>query len=200
MISISQVADRIGEHICKMADLESEVKKICFGVEVIMMMMISILSTFVFGGALGVFRETLIVTFAAFVMKFIIGGSHLSGFFRCFIYSIIFVLSGAWLCSIYQIWLNPPTVLLLLLLNILVIHYAQLAPSYRTFDNIQVFKRKLTATVLVLISAILCLEFFTFWSSGALIGFSISILNISPAGANFVKWLEHITKQGGAGQ
>ncbi len=200
MTSISQVADRIGEHICKRTDLETEVKKISFGIEVIMVISVSILAMIALGGVLGIFRETLLVTFAAFTMKFVIGGPHLSGFFRCLIYSIVLILGGAWLCSMYQIWLNAPTVLFLLLLNILVILYTQLAPSYRTFNNIQTFRRKLAATILVLISVMLHLEFFTLWGAGALIGFSISILNISPLGTNFVKWLERITKQGGAGQ
>ena len=200
MTNISQVADRIGEHICKGAGLESEVKKICFGVEVIMVMSISILTIIALGGVLGIFRETLVVTLAAFLMKLIIGGPHLSGFLGCLTYSAALVCSGAWLGSIYKSWLNPKVTLLILLLDLLIIFAVKLAPSYRTFNSSQTLKRKGLALILLFVSIIIYLEQFNLLGAGALIGFSISILNISPVGTNFVKWLDRITKQGGAGQ
>ncbi len=200
MVTISQVADQIGEHICKHAGLESELKKVCFGIEVIMVMSLSIMVIIALGGIFGTFQETLVITCVGFLMKFIIGGPHLSGFFRCLIYSIALIFGGAWLCSAYRLWLTPPVTLLLLLLNVLVIFTVQLAPSYRTFNKDQALRRKTLAMVLVLVSIVVYLEYFNLWSAGALIGFSISILNISPVGTNFVKWLDRITKQGGAGQ
>lgn len=200
MTNISQIADRIGEQICKGAGLESELKKICFGIEVIMVMSISILTIIALGGVLGIFMDTLVVTFAAFLMKFIIGGPHLSGFFRCLMYSATLVCGGGWLCSVYKLWLNPKVALLISLLDLLIIFTVKLAPSYRTFNSSQILKRKGLACVLLLVSIIIYLEYFNLLGAGALIGFSISILNISPVGTNFVKWLDRITKQGGAGQ
>ncbi len=200
MITISQVADQMGTHICKQAGIESELKKICFGIEVMMVMLISVLIMISLGGVLGVFHETVIVTLTGFLMKFIIGGPHLSGFFRCLVYSIALVLGGAWLCQVYQLWLTAPVVLLLLLLDLLIILTVQLAPSYRAFSRKQTIGRKALALFLLIISTIFVLENFLLWSAGALIGFSISIINISPLGTNVVKWLDQISKRGGAGQ
>lgn len=200
MINISQVADDIGGHICKQAGLESELKKVCFGIEVIMVMSISIMAMIAVGGVFGIFKETIIITSAAFLMKFIIGGPHLSGFFRCLMYSTIFIISGAWLNNVYQLWLTTSVTLLLLLLNLLIILNVQLAPSYRTFNRKQVIFRKTLALFLIIISLIDYLLHLNLWSAGTLIGFSISVINISPLGTSFVKWLDRITKQGGAGQ
>jgi len=199
MVTISQVADQIGAHISKQAGLESELKKICFGIEVIMVMSVSIMSIIVFGGVFGIFHETIIVTLAAFLMKFIIGGPHLSGFFRCLIYSATLILGGAWLCNIYQLWLTAPIALLLLMVDFLLIVSTQLAPSYRVFNRKQVITRKTLVIFLIIISSITYLLHFNLWSAGALIGFSISIINISTPGTNFVRWLDRITKQGGVG-
>ena len=165
-----------------------------------MVMSISIIAIIALGGVLGIFRETLVVTFAAFIMKFIIGGPHLSGFFRCLLYSTVLIFTGTWLCNIYQSWLTVPIVLSVLLLNILIIFKVQLAPSYRSFNHIQTLRRKVLASILVLLSVTLYFMSFKIWGSGALIGFSISILNISPMGISFVGWLDRITKQGGAVQ
>lgn len=200
MITISQVADRIGEHICKKAGVESELNKICFGIEVIMVMSISIFAMIAVGGVLGMFWEALLVTFAAIIMKFIIGGPHLSGFFRCLVYSTILICGGAWFGSIYQLWLSTPVTLLLLLLDLLIILNVQLAPSYKTYTRSQTLVRKAVASSLPLISAIVFLEIPDSWSASALIGFTISILNISPMGTNLVRWLDQIIDQGGAGQ
>lgn len=200
MVTISQVADQIGAHICKQAGLESELKKICFGIEVIMVMSVSIMIIIAFGGALGIFHETIIITLAGFLMKFIIGGPHLSGYFRCLVYSATLVLGGAWLCNIYQLWLTTSITLLLMATDFSIIISSQLAPSYRVFNHKQVIARKTLVIFIILVSLITYLIQFNLWSAGALIGFSISILNISPVGINFVKWLDRITKQGGAGQ
>ena len=200
MITISQVADRIGGHICKEAGLESELNKICFGIEVIMVMSVSVLAIIAIGGVLGMFWETLLVTCAAFIMKFVIGGPHLSGFFRCLVYSTILVCGGAWLCNVHQLWLSRPITLSLLLLDLLIMVNVQLAPSYKTYSRSQTLGRKAVALSLVLVPTIVYLEFLNFWSAGALIGFTISIINISPMGTNLVKWLDQITNQGGAGQ
>lgn len=200
MTTISQVADRIGEHICKQAGLEPELKKVCFGLEVMMVMSVPIMFMIALGGVLGIFRETIIITLTAFLMKFIIGGPHLSGFFRCLVYSTVLILVGAWLCNTHKLWLTAPVALFLLPFDLLIIISAQLAPSYRTFNRKQVFTRKTLAIFLIVISLILYLQSFNLLSAGALIGFLISILNISPVGTNFVKWLDHITKQGGAKQ
>lgn len=200
MTNISQVADQIGTHIGKQAGLESELNKICFGIEVIMVMSVSIMFMLALGGVLGFFREAVIVTITAFLMKFIIGGPHLSGFFRCLIYSTVLILTGAWICNIHRLLLNTPVTLILFAIdNILIIH-AQLAPSYRTFNQRQIITRKSLAIFLIIISLIIYLSHFNLWGAGALIGFSISILNISPVGTNFVRWLDLITKQGGADQ
>lgn len=200
MTTISQVADRIGEHICKQAGLESELKKICFGIEVMLVMSVSILIILFFGIVLGVFKETCIITLTALFMKFIIGGPHLSGFFRCQIYSAILILSGASLYKIQEVWLTTPFILFILTLNLMIIAIFQLAPSYCIYDQKQTITRKFLAMFLVIITIISYLQFDNLFSVGALIGFTISIINISPVGTSFVRWLDRITKQGGVVQ
>lgn len=200
MTTISQVADRIGEHICRQAGLESEVKKVCFGIEVMMVMSVSILITIFLGGLFGLMNETLLIISTALLAKFIIGGPHLSGFFRCLIYSISIILFGALTCKIYPTWLSINMVLSLVVIDLVILINAPLFPSYRILEPKQVLTRKLFVTIILMISSGLFINRSNLFSAGALIGFSISILNISPMGTNFMKWLDRITKQGGAGQ
>lgn len=200
MITISRVADEIGEHICKQAGLDSEVKKICFGVEVIMVMAISIATTITLGTLLGIFDETLIVISSALLVKFLIGSPHLSGFFRCLVYSVAIILAGSWLSSIYPVWLTDNTALALGLFNLSVLIYMPLSPSYRTLERRQVITRKFTVGFMILSYAVLYINHPNLFYAGALIGISLSILNTSPVGVNFTKWLDRITKQGGAVQ
>ncbi len=200
MTTISQIADGIGEHICKQAGLELEIKKVCFGIEIIMMMTVSIAVTVTLGSVFGLISETLIVTLNALLIKFIIGGSHLSGFLRCLIYSSAVILLGAWLCSIYPVWLTVNMVLLLALINLVIMIIMPLLVSYRTLKRKQEIIRKLLVILMVLFYSLLYINHSDKFYAGALIGISISVLNITPVGVNFTKWLDHITKQGGAVQ
>ncbi|NLW48213.1 MAG: hypothetical protein GXY86_12880 [Firmicutes bacterium] len=200
MTTISQMADLIGKHICKQSGLESELKKICFGVEVIMVMAISIIITIVFGAVLGMFAETLIMIASVFLVKFLIGGPHLSGFFRCLIYSVTLILVGAWLCHIYPVWLNQDIAWLLGLFVLTILIGMRLLPSYRTLERKQVITRKMVVGLMMFCYTILFIYGPNLFYAGALIGISISILNTSTVGVNFTKWLEQITKQGGAVQ
>lgn len=200
MTTISQVADQIGEHICKQSGMESELKKICFGIEVIMVMLISIIITIVFGAVFGLFAETSIVISSALLVKFLIGGPHLSGFFRCLIYSVALILVGAWFCHIYPVWLNQDIALLLGLFVLTILIGMRLLPSYRTLKRKQVITRKIVVGFMMFCYTILYIYDPNLFYAGALIGISISILNTSPVGVNFTKWLEWITKKGGAVQ
>ncbi|NLY76286.1 MAG: hypothetical protein GX075_13470 [Firmicutes bacterium] len=196
MTTISQIADLMGEYLCRRAGLENDLKRICFGIEVIMVMLLTIIVPLMIGGVFNIFHETLIITLTAFIMKNIIGSPHLSGFFRCLVYSAVLILSGAWLVKFYTLWLIPAVALTILLIDFSIILTVKLAPSYRNFDRRQTTTRKFGAIVLVLGALIGYLEYFNLSFAGALIGFSISIINISPWSVNFVKWLDQITKGG----
>lgn len=200
MVTITRIADEIGEHICKQAGLESELKKICFGIEVILVMLISIVLTIIFGAALGMLSETMIVISSALVVKFLIGSPHLSSFFRCLLYSIAIILIGAWLCSVYPFWLTSNIALILGLFNLVILIGMPLRPSYRSLAIKQILTRKLAIGFMIFSCLILYIKYPSLLYAGALIGISISILNTSPVGVNFTKWLDRITKQGGAVQ
>lgn len=200
MVTIIRIADVIGEHICKQAGLESELKKICFGIEVILVMLISIVSTIIIGAVLGMLKETMIVISSALVVKFLIGSPHLSGFLRCLLYSIAIILIGAWLCNIYPVWLTSNIALILGLFNLVILIGMPLCPSYRSLEIKQIITRKLIIGFMIFSNSILYINYPSLLYAGALIGISISILNTSPVGVNFTKWLDRITKQGGAVQ
>jgi accessory gene regulator B len=195
MINIAQIADRIGEHICKGAELESELKKVCFGIEVMLVMVISFITTILLGGFLGMLNETLIIILTAMLVKFIIGGSHLSSFFRCLIYSITITLFGALICKNYSIWLNNYIAVILFTIDLIILLKAPLFPSYRVLERKQIITRKFLVSILLCISLWFYFYQANLFSSGALIGFSLSIINISPAGANFMKWLDKVPKK-----
>lgn len=200
MIAISQVADKIGEHICVQAGLESEIQKVCFGIEVIMVMAVSIIITIIMGALLGIFSETLIVITNALLVKFIIGSPHLSGYFRCLAYSVLIILAGAWLCSIYPVWLMPNIALILMLFTLMTLIFMPLLPSYRTFERRQVIARKSLVSVMIIAVGTLFIYVPHLLYAGAMVGISISTLNTSPVGVYFTKWLDRITKRGGAVQ
>lgn len=200
MVTITRIADEIGEHICKQAGLESELKKICFGIEVILVMSISFIMTIIFGAVLGMLNETMIVISSALAVKFLIGSPHLSGFLRCLLYSIALILIGAWLCSIYAVWLTSNIAWILGLFNLVILSCMPLRPSYRSLEIKQIITRKLVIGFMIFSCLILYINYPGLLYSGALIGISISILNTSPVGVKFTKWLDRITKQGGAVQ
>ena len=81
-MTIAQLADEIGVAICKQAGLEEETKRICYGVEYILLWLISQTFVLCIGFLVGAFIETVAVMIGAIVMKYIIGGSHLSGLYQ----------------------------------------------------------------------------------------------------------------------
>jgi accessory gene regulator protein AgrB len=196
-MTIAQVADRIGEHICEQTARESEVKKVCFGVELMLTMAIFIISTLVLGGMMGLFLETGILLAVMMAVKFMIGGNHLSGFLPCLILSTCLVIFGAGTTHFYTHWLSFGAVAVLVIIDLTLLLLFPLHPSYRDFNPRQTFKRKFCTSLLLLFSALIYLNHVNLFCAGLLIGFSIAILTMSPLGASFITRLDKMLQRKG---
>jgi accessory gene regulator protein AgrB len=192
MITIAEAADRIGEFIGEQAELQSEVKKICYGIECLLIMLISITIILGLGWLCGVFKETAMITLAALLMKYIIGGPHLSGFSRCTSFSVLILISAAWLLKAYG---NPLPLWLIALAAFwgsAALLYGSMLASEFNFSKKQIRTRKILGVfVLVLLAG---LNIWRYDLSAPMVGAWLTVMLRTPIGILIVHWVEQITK------
>jgi len=194
MITIAQFADIIGAHICEKADLKSRVKEVCYGVECILIILLSFCFFMVIGWLAGVFRETLMITIGMLIMKYMVGGPHLSKLSRCMGFSAIFVIGLSMLFKSGYLYFPRWLLIGILLISFTVIfRYAPLLSPGKEFDDAQKGWRRVFAALMLLI--IITLQIITpaFWINGFLIGNLFAIFNITPLGVTLVKRVEDFT-------
>lgn len=196
MMTIAKLSDRIGEHISKEAGLESEVAKICYGIECLLVFSLNLTAILTAGWLANAFKETLIIAMGTLLMKYIIGGPHLSGFSRCVGYSILFIVGLALLLKYYYLSFSPYLLLFLLTAGFIIIwFFAPMVTTDKVFSQPQVIRRKILGIVVLFILVLTNLLVAEFYFQGLLIGVLLSIFNISPVGSNLVKWVDRITKR-----
>lgn len=194
MITIAEVSDHIGEYIGEQAGLQTEVKKICYGVECSLIMLISIGFILGIGWLCGVFKETLLITLSALFMKHIIGGPHLSGFVRCTVLSALILAGAGWALKTF----GTPSPWWLLVLTVagcgIILLYGPLFASDFHCSGQQIKLRKLLG---ILFLTFLSIFNIWFYSRGLIylnIGALVTVLLRTPAGVLIVNRLEQITK------
>lgn len=195
MATIAEIADRIGEHICQQAGLVQNQNKVCFGIEIMLIMSITTLITLIIAAIFGLLFETMAVMVAALGMKFIIGSPHLSGFSRCLIYSICLSLIGALLTQTAGSWLTAPVISLILAIDWIVLSLSPLLLSYRSLDKQQIRTRKILAGSILGCIVLLVLTDQNIWSSGLFIGSTIAVNTISPVHVRLIRWIDKLTKR-----
>lgn len=194
MNTIAQLADVIGNRICEKADLKFRVKEVCYGVECILVILISIWFFLVIGWVLGSFKETLFITIGSILMKSVVGGPHLSGLSRCIGFSAVFIVGLAMLFKFN--YLNFPWQLLIVLLVISIIvifRYAPLLTPDKKFNEAQKILRCILATLMILVVISFNLVTPSFWITGFLIVNLFAIFNISPLGVALTNRVETFT-------
>jgi accessory gene regulator protein AgrB len=199
MLTIAKIADRIGENICQKAGLESELKTVCYGVEVTLVSVFSVAGVLLTGWILGIFDQVLPIAIASLLMKTIVGGPHLSGFTRCLGFSSLLIVGSAYLYKYNYLNFSLAIGVFLLLLGLVVIwRYAPMLTAGKIISKDEINKRRFWAMIFWLIFWLVAI--FSKPASGGeglFIGASIAIFNISPLGANLVKGMEIITKKRG---
>ncbi len=194
MVTIAEVADHVGEYIGEKAGLQSEVKKICYGIECLSIMAISIGFILAVGWLGGALRETFWITFAALWMKHIIGGPHLSGFVRCTVFSALILAGSGW--ALKTLGLPSPWWLLALATAgccVVLLYGPLLAPDF-DFSKQQIKSRKRFGVITLASLSLLNIWFVSTWLSALNIGVLITVLLRTPAGVWIVHGLEQITK------
>ncbi len=194
MVTIADVADHVGEYIGEKAGLQSEVKKICYGIECLSIMVISIGFILGVGWLCGAFKETLWITFAALFMKHIIGGPHLSGFVRCTAFSALILAGSGWALKTLE---TPSPWWLLALATAgccVVLLYGPLLAQDFDFNEQQIKSRKRFGVITLASLSLLNIWFDSTWLTALNIGVLITVLLRTPAGVWIVHWLELITK------
>jgi accessory gene regulator protein AgrB len=196
VVTIADVADRIGEHIGEQAGLQTEeVKRLCYGVECLLVMLLSIVIILAAGWFCGVFVETAFITLAALFMKHIIGGPHLSGLLRCIGFSALILVGSAWLLRIYgspSFWWFA---ILALLGSGVILLYGPLLATEFHFSEKQIGYRKILGVFLLM-----ALTSLNIWHrqprlTASIIGILVTIMLRTPIGVWIVHWVETITKR-----
>lgn len=194
MITIAEVSDHIGEYIGEKAGLQAEVKKICYGIECLVIMVISIGFILGIGWLCGAFKETVLITLAALFMKHIIGGPHLSGFVRCTAFSALILAGAGWAFKT----LGAPSPWWLFILatvgcGVILLYGPLLAPEFH-FSEQQIKFRKWFGVFTLAFLSLFNIWFYSIWLTALNIGALITVLLRTPAGVWMFHWLEQITK------
>ncbi len=194
MVTIAEIADRIGEHICQQAGLHENQNKVCFGIEILLIMSITAFVSLAIAMIFGLFFETIAIMVAALGMKFIIGSPHLSGFSRCLIYCICLSMTGALLTHTADAWLSVPIIFFILGTDWIVLSVSPLLLSYRTLEKPQILSRKILAGSLIGVTALLVLVAKNLWTTGFFIGSTIAAITISTVHVRLIRWIDDLTK------
>lgn len=197
MITIAEVADKIGMHICEQGEMREQFKVVAYGVEIILVILISLVLINLCGAALGLFPETLFVSVSVLIMRYIVGGSHLSGFSRCLGFSGVMVLLFAGLAKldVGPIGLIIDSGMLPVGIGIILRHAPLM--SFQNKDP-RAEKRLRKVVGSCLLTGVFALSVFStnphfHW---IYLGLLLATLNISPAGILVVNTVEKITKGG----
>lgn len=197
MISIAEVADKIGMHICEQGEMKEKFKVVAYGVEIILVVLISLVIINICGALAGMFPETLFVSIFALIMRYIIGGSHLSGFSRCLGFSTFMVLLFAALAKLHfgPVHQLVNSGMLVLAIGIILRHAPLMSFEHK---NPLAEKRLRKVLAICLLTGIFALAIFSgnphyHWTY---FGLLLAILNVSPAGILLVNQFEKITKGG----
>ncbi|HBF36184.1 MAG TPA: hypothetical protein DDW50_02560 [Firmicutes bacterium] len=194
MVTIAKISDNIGEYIGEQAGLQTETKKICYGVECILIMIISLGIILMFGWLLGAFKETILITLAALFMKHIIGGPHLSGFIRCTTFSALILAGAGWALKTF----GAPSPWWLFILAMIgcgvVLLYGPLLAEEFHFSEQQIKGRKVLGVFFLIFLSGCDIFFSSVWLTAVNIGFLLTIMLRTPAGVLIVQWVEQLTK------
>lgn len=198
-MTIAKIADQIGQTICLKAGRETETAKVCYGVECALVLVISVGIILTVGAILGVLRETFGIAMVFLVMKYIVGGSHLSGFSRCVIYSALIIVGAAIFLKTPNSRGVPLWIFGLMLMGGLAVIY-KYAPLIREgikLNRRQIWSRRFFAAVILLgFIFINSFHISAGWWSG-LVGTALALFNITPPGVGLVKLVERLTKPKG---
>lgn len=197
-MTIAEVADRIGEHICERGNIKEKFGVVAYGIEIALGLIITCTTIIICGAVVGLPKETSLVLGGALFMKYIIGGPHLSGFMRCVWLSAFLVLIFTWLSGfpIFSEFLVTAGLGTLGFLGILL-----WAPLMNFEDEMsrryQCRLRKFLA--MAVFGGILLLHLLSGNMVYTLIfsGFMLSIVNVSPMGILLTDMIEKITNKGG---
>ncbi len=195
MTTIAEFADRFGKYISEKAGYQAELKKICYGVECILVIFITLAFMLLFGFICGVFRETMIIFSGMLIMKYIIGGPHLSGLSRCIGLSAILTVSAAWLLKLGFLEIPAELLFLPYLAGFIIIQrYAPILTMDKASSQQHKKARQNLAKIELLILILINIFNPNSWWYGVFIGSLLAIGLVSPGGVKFIYWVETITK------
>ncbi|HOJ79034.1 MAG TPA: accessory gene regulator B family protein [Bacillota bacterium] len=196
MITIAEVADRVGAYLHRQTDNKYDLKKICYGVEVCLVFTLSFLIMVLMGSLLGTFEETILVVLASFIMKSFTGGPHLSGYFRCVSLSSLIIVCCSYAASKSELWLTDPLLFLIGLNGILILmFYLPNRENFSLIDSQQAYIRKNISLVLFIAVWLMTVLMKTIFFYSILLGFLIPIVIITPIGKRLVCLVEKYTKR-----
>lgn len=196
MITIADVADRIGAYLYRQTEYKYDLKKICYGTEVFLVFTLSFVIMVLLGGLLGAFEETILVVLASFIMKSFTGGPHLSGYSRCVTLSSLIILCCSYAASKSGLWLTTPRLYLIGLGGILILmFYLPNQENFKMIDLQQIYIRKNISLVLFITVWLLAVLRKTIFFYSILLGFLIPIVIITPVGKRLVNLVEKYTKR-----
>lgn len=196
MLTIDQWADRIGTYLATKAGIPEEAGKVCYGIECFLVQTISLACILLAGTIVGLPGKTTLVTIAAILLKYVIGGPHFSGFIHCVGFSVFVTVGTAVIFHVSHLVLNSGWVFIITGLGILVIHrYGPLVASHRVLSPEEVRHRRLLADVFLILAAIGNIFIPGEVTTGFFIGMVPPLVFITPPGRALVDMVERTSKR-----
>ncbi len=182
MRTIADIADQWGAYLCKKTGQEAELKTVCYGLEAFLVFLVDIVTIFILGLLCGVFYQTALVMCSLLLMRSLVGGSHLSGFVRCLLFSSLMIMGV--ILSFKYYFIAQFSVLFAIvacLLSIyLIFRYAPVLVAWKDFSQQKVWRMRLNASGLMLLVTVVYLFWQNDWTKYLLIGNYLAVLNVTP--------------------
>ena len=195
MKTIAEIADHWGEYLCKKSGHEAELKTVCYGLEAFLVFLIDIAIILILGLFCGVFYQTALVMCSLLLMRSFVGGSHLSGFVRCLIFSSLMIMGVILSFKYYFITqFSFLFAIVACLLSIyLIFRYAPVLVACKDFSQQKIWRMRLNASGLMLLVTVVYLFWQNDWTKYLLIGSYLAILNVTPLMQLVVAFVEKYT-------
>lgn len=193
-MNISDLSDHLGQFVyAQTSNRNYDLNTICYGIEIILVLLISIITITTIGAILGLFIPVFFVSISFLVMKMIIGGPHLSGFSRCVMLSALLMVGTAWFITYIELSNRSIPISTLLGIVIILCYAPQINPANQ---RPQRFHRKLAGSVLLLLAGCSLMLLQNALFAYCYYGLLISALSISPITTHSIRFIDKMTKGG----
>jgi len=195
MKTIAEIADRCGAYLCQKTENEAELKTVTYGLEVFLVFAIDLIMIFFSGFIFGVLYQTMMVMFSLLLVRLFIGGSHLSGFLRCLIFSDLLIIGTIVIFKYYfVVKFSAIVVISVGLISIYFINrYAPVVVEWKVFSEQKIWQMRLIASGLVILWSIVYLLWQKEWTKYFLLGTYLAVLNVTPLMRALIKYIEELT-------